>query len=331
MRALIIGITGFVGSHLAEYLLSKGVEVGGYYEPLDDLDTIIKIKDKISLIGSCVRDAIRSEPDFIFIMEPQKVAPGSNPYYVYGFDVNITGTLYIFDYIRYLNHNPIIILAGSSEEYGSPPLIEVREMSGFMGGPERVKVNHTPKKVLKLPITEDFSLNPISIHGASKAAQDMLGYAYYKELGMKIIRTRAFDITGEGDQSSTASDIARQIVEIEKGNIKELKVSSREIYKDFVDVRDVVKAYWLAATRGKPGEAYNVCSGKARSVQSVIDALRMQSTAQFEIIEDKTLLKVSDVPAIQGDHSKLSKLTDWKPEVGFAQTMGDLLDYWRNN
>lgn len=345
MRALITGITGFVGSHLAKCLLSEGVEVWGtaYNEDINrfiTFDNLNEIKDKINFIQCSdisIKDSVSeviktSEPDYIFHLVNQKKAFVPTIFPVDMFDVNVIGTVNVFEAIRELNIHPAIMLAGCGEEYGCPPMVESPDdQTGFLGSElnRTIRINHVPKKVLKLPVTEDFSLNPLSIYGVSKAAQDMLGYAYHKEYGMKIVRTRAFDITGPRDESSVASDIARQIVEIERGKSTELKVGSRDIKKDFTDVRDVVRAYWLAATRGKPGEAYNICSGKARSVQSVIDALRMQSIAQFEIIQDNTMMKASDIPVLEGDHRKFTKQTGWKPEIGFAQTMGDLLDYWR--
>jgi GDP-4-dehydro-6-deoxy-D-mannose reductase len=343
MRALITGITGFVGSHLAEYLLSEGVEVFGTYTIYDDLRKIEEIKDKIILINwfpgrASLEHLAKSNPDYIFSTSDfnfnLKRTHEGNMF------VNLTDIWVILSYSLKLNIQSTILLAGSGEEYGCPPLVDYDESDehGFPAGYQdwtgseinrTRRVNYTPKKVFKLPITEDFALNPMSIYGVAKAAQDMLGYAYHKEHGMKIVRTRAFDISGPGDESSVASDIARQIVEVEQGRSSEVRVGSCDIKKDFTDIRDLVKAYWLAVKRGKPGEAYNICSGKSRSIQNVIDTLRMQSTAEFDLVEDKTMMKVTDIPVLEGDHSKFTKLTGWKPGIGFAQTMGDLLDYWR--
>jgi len=346
MRVLITGITGFVGSHLAEYLLSINesekviIDLFGTAKQCDPLENISGIKDKITFIkdwdirhaGSCDRAIEVSMPDYIFHLVSQKPWPAAK-YPLAELEINTLGTARMFEAVNRLGLHPVIILAGCGEEYGCPPLVELRHNEyGFMEKDTKPawRINHTPAKVLKLPVTEDFSLNPMSIYGVSKAAQDMLGFAYYKEYGMKIIRTRAFDISGPRDESSVASYIARQMVEIERGYCKSiLKVGSLDIKKDFTDVRDVVKAYWLAATRCKFGEAYNICSGKARSVQTVIDTLRLQSGAQFDIAQDKTLMKASDVPVLEGDRGKFTRQTGWEPKIGFAKTMGDLLDYWR--
>jgi GDP-4-dehydro-6-deoxy-D-mannose reductase len=327
MRALITGITGFVGSHLAEYLLSEGVVVYGRYNLSDDISTLNKIWNEITIdregiIKGTKKSRMIPPPDYIFVLDEQQKNSA--------FNIEVHETIRLFDRILQLNLHPTIILAGCGEEYGCPPLVDLQESDEHESEINRtIRVNYTPKKVFKLPVTEDFSLNPMSIYGVAKAAQDMLGYAYHKEHGMKIVRTRAFDTTGPRDESSVASDIARQMVEVERGKISEITVGSCEIKKDFIDVRDVVKAYWLAAARGKPGEAYNICSGKSRSIQNVIDTLRMQSTAEFELVEDKKLMKVTDIPVMEGDRTKFTKLTGWKPGIGFAQTMGDLLDHWR--
>ncbi len=229
------------------------------------------------------------------------------------------------------NHNLLIERKGkiafcgnSSEEYGCPPMVE--DTSHITFG-----INQTPRMVFKVPITEDFPLLPLSPYGVSKVAEDLLGFQYHKSYGMKIVRTRAFNHSGprRGPEFVT-SNFAKQIVEIEKGKREPvLHVGDLEARRDFTDVRDIVRGYWLAASRGKYGEVYNLCSGKARTIQSVLDTLRMQSTAQFEIVRDRERMRPSDIPVLEGDCTKFTKQTGWKPQVIFSQTMGDLLDYWR--
>lgn len=338
MRALITGITGFVGSHLAEYLLAQGIEVFGTARHRSKLDNIEAIRSKISLIpdveirdAHAVASAVRkAEPDYIFHLAAQSFVPASWMAPADTIETNVKGTVNLLEAVRVSGLHSVIQIAGSSEEYGCPPLVEVAEL-GVNDTRTDITINYVPNKVFNLPITEDFPLLPLSPYGVSKVAEDLLGFQYHKSYGMKIVRTRAFNHTGprRGEYFATSS-FAKQIVEIEKGKCEPvLHVGNLEVKRDFMDVRDVVRAYWLAATRCKYGGAYNICSGKARSIQSVLDTLRMQSTAQFKVVQDIERMRPSDIPILEGDCSKFRKQTGWKPEINFTQTMVDLLDYWR--
>ena len=343
MRFLITGITGFVGSHLTEYLLSmdgdytgksRRAEIFGTVRHRSPVDNISSILDRISLIHSVdLRDAHavetavkQAEPEYIFHLASQSFVPASWIGPAETLVTNVIGTVHLLEAVRRSELHPVIQIAGSSEEYGCPPLVEVEEETHM-----RVELNQTPKLVYKLPITEDFPLEPLSPYAVSKVAEDLLGYQYHKSYGMKIVRTRAFNHSGpRRGEKFVESDFAKQIVEIEKGKREPvLHVGNLESKRDFTDVRDMVRAYWLAVTKCKYGEVYNICSGKARTIQSVLDILRMQSTAQFKLVQDKERMRPSDIPILQGDCTKFMKLTGWKPVIGFAQTMGDLLDYWR--
>lgn len=332
MRCLITGITGFAGSHLAEYLLTLGCEVFGTARHRSPLENITGILDKINLIsGVDLRDAHAvgaavegAEPEYVFHLASQSFVPSSWISPADTLETNAIGTINLLEAVRRSKLSPVIQIAGSSEEYGCPPLVEDDSLITF-------GINQTPRLVFKLPITEDFPLLPLSPYAVSKVAEDLLGYQYHKSYGLKIVRTRAFNHTGprRGENFAT-SNFAKQIVEIEKGKKEPvLKVGNLEAKRDFTDVRDIVRGYWLAVTRGKYGEAYNICSGKARAIQSVLDILRMQSPARFEVVQDKERMRPSDIPILEGDSSKFRKQTGWKPEIGFTKTMGDLLEYWR--
>uniref|UniRef100_A0A6M3M0M5 Putative GDP-mannose 4,6-dehydratase n=1 Tax=viral metagenome TaxID=1070528 RepID=A0A6M3M0M5_9ZZZZ len=353
MKALITGITGFLGSHLAEHLLSQGVEVEGitrYPRKMVIPCNLQGIRDKITMheevyISSSDRTQLflqeHSDYDYIFHLESVRFL---SPAWIH--NTNVIGTANLLEAVhnmeRKSGQHPVIVIPGCGEMYGIPPLVYERYDGpfGFMGqvypelqlgvnpSPRR---NRKPNKILKLPITEDFPLNPVSSYAVSKAAQDMLGFQYHKEYGMKIVRARLFDIAGPRcHQSLLPSGIAKQMTELEKGrNEPEIKVASPEYARDYTDVRDAARALWLAATKCKYGEAYNICSGRGRTVQQVIDILRMQSTAQFEIVQDRTMMHPNDIIALVGDCTKFYKRTGWKPEIGFAQSMGDMLEWWR--
>ncbi len=341
LRVLITGITGFVGSHLAEYLLShESTDVFGTVRHRSPLDNISKIKDRLTIIHDVdMRDAHAVEsaievaaPDYIFHLAAQSFVPASWVSPADTININVMGTVNLLEAVRRSELNTVTQIAGSSEEYGCPPLRNVDEEgdSDYDSDIHTFGINQTSEKAFKLPITEDFPLLPLSPYGVSKVAEDLLGFQYHKSYGMKIVRTRAFNHTGERrGESFVTSNFAKQIAEIEKGKRDVVSVGNLEAKRDFTDVRDIVMGYWFAATKGKYGEVYNLCSGKARSIQTVLDTLRMHSTAQFEIVEDKSRLRPSDIPILEGSSTKFRRRTGWRAEIGFSKTMGDLLDYWR--
>jgi len=182
----------------------------------------------------------------------------------------------------------------------------------------------------ELPIKETNPLRPLSPYGVSKVAQDKLSYQYHKSYGLKIVVTRSFNHTGprRGEVFAT-SNFAKQIAEIEKGKEPVMWVGNLDARRDFTDVRDVVRAYWLAVEKGEFGEVYNICSEKARTIQEVLDLLLSMTNKNIEVKQDPSRMRPSDVEVLQGDCSKFKKQTGWKPTIPFETTMEDLLNYWR--
>jgi GDP-4-dehydro-6-deoxy-D-mannose reductase len=315
MKVLITGVTGFAGSHLADYLLSlDNIEIYGIERWRSKTDNIEHIKDKLSFIECDIRDVTSVEktinkikPDRIFHLAAQSFVLTSWHAPQETITTNIIGELNIFESLRSNNlKNTVIQIAGSSEEYG---LVHDDE----------------------LPIKETNPLRPLSPYAVSKVGQDLLGYQYYKSYDVKVIRTRAFNHTGprRGDVF-VLSNFAKQIVEIEKNKRKPvIYVGNLDAKRDFTDVRDVVKAYWLAAEKCIPGEAYNICSGKVYQIKEVLDMLLSLSKVKVTLKQDEKRLRPSDVPVLLGDNTKFRKQTGWKPEVPFNKTLEDLLNYWR--
>lgn len=315
MRVLITGISGFAGSHLADYFLGQGRhEVFGTIKWRSNRDNIRHIEDKIHLLGCDIKDsyAMRSmleasRPDQIFHLAAQSYVPFSWSAPQETIETNIAGELNLFERVRELGIDPVIHIAGSSEEYG---LVHPDE----------------------LPITEENPLRPLSPYGVSKIAQDFLGYQYYKSYGLRIVRTRAFNHTGprRGDVFVT-SNFAKQLVEIERGQRKPvLRVGNLEAVRDFLDVRDVVRAYALALEKGTPGEVYNIASGKGIKIRELLDRLIRLTHGDIRIEQDPDRLRPSDVELLTGSAEKFRKATGWKPEIPFDQTLQDLVEYWRS-
>jgi len=313
MKILITGIAGFVGSHLAEYSLAQKAEVFGIDSPKAKKDNITHIEDKIKYIECDITDEKRLKqvvreikPDRIFHLAAQSFVPASWESPVRTLETNIIGQVNLFEAARECNINPFIQIACSSEEYG-----EVTEEN--------------------LPITEQTPLNPLSSYGVSKVAQDLLGYQYNKSYGMNIIRTRAFNHAGpRRGEIFVCSDFAKQIAQIEAGkNLPILYVGNIKAIRDFTDVRDVVRAYWLALEKCEPGQVYNICSGKGYAIKQVADMLLSLTDAKIEIKVDSARLRPSDVQVLIGDSSKFRKATGWQPEILFEKTLKDLLNFWR--
>ncbi len=314
MRVLITGITGFVGSHLAEYCLKRGdVEVFGTVRWRSRMDNVQDIAGDIELIDCDLRDAVavrhclaEVKPDYIFHLAAQSFVPTSWKAPVETVVTNMVGQINIFEAMRSLKLESRIQIAGSSEEYG---LVYEDE----------------------LPIKETNPLRPLSPYGVSKVGQDLLGYQYYMSYGLEVIRTRAFNHTGprRGDVF-VESNFSKQIALIEKAKKEPvIDVGNLNARRDFTDVRDIVKAYWLALEKGEPGEVYNIGSGKDISIRELLEKLFELTDREIEVRQDPARMRPSDVEVLLADVTKFHNLTGWKPEIPFEKTLSDLLNYWR--
>ncbi len=312
-RALITGITGFAGSHLAELLLKENVEVYGVQRWRSKNDNIEHIKNQIQFHEADLLDAHslykvieEVKPKYIFHLAAQSYVQSSWASPANTLEVNIIGSVHLFEAVRKSGLDVTIQIACSSEEYG---------------------------KVMpdELPIKETNPLRPLSPYAVSKIAMDYLGYQYFESYGVKIIRTRGFNHTGprRGDVFAE-STFAKQIAEIEKGISKPVVyVGNLEAKRDFTDVRDMVRAYYLSVQKCQPGEVYNISSGNAWRIKDVLDMLLSMSLVKIKVVPDKDRMRPSDVEVLIGDSSKFKKLTGWKPEIPFQKTLEDLLNYWR--
>jgi GDP-4-dehydro-6-deoxy-D-mannose reductase len=334
MRVLITGVTGMAGSHLADYLLQKkGLEIFGTFRWRSRMDNLDDLKKedrlniitcdrgtnpsinsaKLNLMEADIGDAFSMNraisvvrPDRIFHLAAQSYVPASWWAPAETLHTNIIGEVNLLEAVRTEGIDPRIHIAGSSEEYGY------------------VLPN-------EIPVKETNPLRPLSPYGVSKVAQEMLAYQYCRSYGIKTIVTRGFNHEGprRGDVFVTSS-FAKQIAEIEKG-LREPVIYTGDLSskRDWSDVRDFVKAYWLATEKGTPGEVYNIGSGKALEVREMLDMLLGMSDIKVEVRSDPTRLRPSDVKVLVCDSTKFRKLTGWKNEIPFKQTLKDLLEYWR--
>jgi GDP-4-dehydro-6-deoxy-D-mannose reductase len=316
MRVLITGMTGFAGSHLADLCLTKrNVELYGIIRWRSRTENIEHIWDKIKLLECDLRDATSTRdaieevrPDYVFHLAAQSFVPTSWNAPTESLVTNIIGQLNVFEAVRKIKLGCRIQIACSSEEYGMVYPTEV-------------------------PIKETNPLRPLSPYAVSKVGQDMLGYQYYMSYRMDVVRTRGFNHTGPRRPAIfVCSDFAKQLVDIERGAREPvIRVGNLEALRDFTDVRDIVRGYWLSLEKGKSGEVYNVCSGRARRIGDVLDELISIVGVRVEVKQEPSRLRPSDVPHLEGDNGKFRADTGWEPEIPFERTLRDLVDFWRRN
>ncbi len=307
-KGLVIGAAGFVGKYLIDEMQADGMEVFATKLPHEKLDQVhasvydLDIMDKEAIVGLL----FEIRPDYIFHLAAQSSVglAWKNPGLTV--DVNIKGSINVMDAIRELFYKPRVLLIGSGEEYGH-----------ILPG--------------ETPITEENALRPGNIYAATKACQNMIGNIYSKAYDMKLVMVRAFNHIGPGQAPMfVVSDFCKQVVEIEKG-LREpvMKVGNLAARRDFTDVRDVVKAYVKLIQWGKSGETYNVGSGNAQEIRSVLNLIISKSTADISVEIDPNKLRPVDVPIIEADIAKLNRLTGWLPQIPLEQTIQETLDYWR--
>lgn len=319
MKVLITGITGFVGSHLAEYILDNfsQIEIHGLKRHRSKMENIEHLDGKLRLHDCDIKDAHNVyfiieevKPDFIFHLAAQSYVPTSWEAPAETLHTNIIGQTNLFEAVRKFRaggYDPVIQIAGSSEEYG---LVFEKE----------------------IPIREDNPLRPLSPYAVSKVTQDYLAYQYFKTYGLRTIRTRAFNHSGpRRGEVFVDSNFAKQIALIEKGKKEPvISVGNLEAVRDFTDVRDIVIAYWLSVKKCKPGEVYNISSGKGWRIKDVLTSLIKMSTKQeIKIKQDPQRMRPSDNPILVGDSSKFRKETGWRPKISYEETLQAMLDYWR--
>lgn len=311
-RALITGITGFAGGHLAAHLLSLGdVDVYGVAHAqgygLDHLGHPVPLVIADLRDPQVVEDLLLDvEPDSIYHLAAQAYVPTAwqSPWNT--FENNVRPELNILQHMVYRELNARLLVVASNEVYG-------------IISPDR------------LPVDENSLFEPNNPYGVSKVVQDLLARQFFLSHGADVIRARAFNHLGPRQSPQfVAASFARQIAEAEAG-LREavVRVGNLQAQRDFTDVEDVVRAYALLMDKGRSGEAYNIGSGRPRSVQGLLDSLLNMSSLEIRVEQDPARTRPSDVPIIYGDTTKLRTDTGWEPTVSFEDSLRRVLDYWR--
>jgi GDP-4-dehydro-6-deoxy-D-mannose reductase len=305
MKTLVTGTEGFVGPYLIGELLSKGYEVTGTFK--DEIKTklpaeVKKVHLDILDLSDVKKAFEKAKPDVIFHLAGISNVKFSIDNPEITMKINVEGTKNILEAAFCMKKRPKVLVIGSAEEYGIPK---------------------------KVPITEDLELNPVTPYAKSKVEAEKIAFEYVKK-GLDAIILRSFNHIGPGQTDGfVCSAFAKQISEIEKGKEPVIFVGNLESKRDFTDVRDVVKAYLLAIEKGKPGIPYNICSGNAYQIKDILSKLLKMSKVKIEVKEDKTRMRKSDIPILQGDNSRFLKATGWKPKIKLEESLKDILEEWR--
>jgi len=323
LRILLTGIAGFAGSHLAEYLLTPRAiaDSGGALVGAPEVHGIVHRHDhriqhlveRLLLHRGDLRNALwvsetveKVQPDVILHLAAWSDVGGSwqQPWTVY--ELNIQCQLNLLEAQRRWAPQARTVVVTSNEAYG---------------------------KVLpeELPIDEETPFRPNSPYGVSKVAQEMMALQYWQSHHLPVVRARSFNHMGPGQSSDFAgSAFARQIAEIEAGLRPPIvRVGNLDAERDFTDVRDVVRAYWLLALRGEPGCAYNVGSGTPHSARWLLDTLLGYTEAEVGVEFDPARMRPSDIPRTWCNCARLRAATGWQPEIPLERSLFDMLEYWR--
>jgi len=312
MRALVTGGAGFAGSHLVEYLLSRGQEVvvldraGERTAILEHVQNDVRIERGNLLDPARLRHVLEDiRPQRIYhlaaISSPQESF--QNPKLAY--DVNFTGTLNLLCAWRDLGIDSRFLFVSSVAVYGATDTPDV-------------------------PWREDAPLRPISPYSGSKAAAEMLALQFFQAYGLPVVRVRPFNHTGPRQMSSyVCSGFARQVAEVDlRLRSPQVRVGNLNVRRDFSDVRDIVRGYYLLLENGEAGEVYQLCSGVSVSIESILHCLLALSSQPIQVAVDDTRLRSKESPVIWGDPSKARYGVGWQPEYDFEVTLRDLKLYW---
>ncbi len=293
MRALVTGGKGFVGTWLVAHLQECGDDVVSFDREIDVTD------------GRAVQRAVgEAVPDAVYHLAAQTHVGRSwdDPEAVVR--VNTLGTLHVLEAARRCSEPPTVLLVSSAEVYG---IIDER----------------------RLPADEDTPLAPVSPYAASKVGAEFLGLQAYLAHGLRVIRVRPFNHIGPGQGDGfVVPSVAKRIVEARRSGSNTVKVGNLTPRRDLTDVRDVVRAYRSLVEQGQPGDVYNVCSGRAPSVEELVTRMVELAGGGLELVPDPDLVRPVDVPVLCGSPRKLAAVTGWAPQVPIDRSLADVLVQW---
>lgn len=304
MRVLITGVDGFIGSWLTEALVSVGDEVVGLSRRRGDAQGGA-VRHRVDVTdGAAVAELVHAtKPERIFHLAAQSNVARSFAQPAETLAINVVGSAHLFEAVRAHAAASTIVSVGSSSEYG-----------------ETARTTEL--------LVEDAALCPTSPYGVSKVSQGKLAAVYARAHGMRVVHVRPFAIVGPRKEGDALSDFCRNVAAIEKGMSEALSVGNTSAVRDFVDVRDCVRALRLVADMGVAGDVYNICGERPTSLDDVIELLQQTSRARFEVRRDPNRIRPVDDLRVVGSGAKLRAL-GFATRFSLADTIAATLDHWR--
>lgn len=314
-NVIITGISGSGGSYLADYIVEHHPEVKVHgisrWHSTSTHNNLKNVAGRVTVhecdlndLSSVINTLKEARPDGIFHLASHANVRASFTTPLAVINNNIMGTANLLEGVRLAGLDPLIQLCSTSEVYGQVD----------------------PRNV---PIKEDCPINPSSPYAVSKVAQDLLGYTYFRSYGLKIIRTRMFTYLNPRRKDLFATAFAMQVARIEAGLQKVLRHGNLDSVRTIIDVRDAMESYWVALTKCRPGETYNIGGATVIKVGEFLDLLKKHAKCEIPSEVDPQLLRPSDVTLQIPDLTKFNAETNWKPKFTFEQSVQMLLDYCR--
>jgi GDP-4-dehydro-6-deoxy-D-mannose reductase len=307
--ALVTGAEGFIGSHMVKFLHARGWNVVGSY--LSDSASSFPKLPNVHFTQCDLRNGQRVtqvltqyQPTYVFHFGAQSLPTLSWADPVGTFESNIMGSLYLFEAVRHLRRPPVVVSACSSAEYGNVPASAI-------------------------PVNEEHPLHPLHPYGISKVCLDLLAREYSLDYKIPTVNVRLFNTTGPGKRNDAPSDFVRQLARIKKGlQPPVVEVGNLKPRRAFLDVNDAVRGFYLAAMKGKRGEAYNLCATRTVQIQEILHTAIRLSGVKAEVRPVPRLMRPSDERIIFGSTRKIRKDTGWKPLNSLEHTLKSMLEYW---
>src|SRR6266581_4322218 len=307
--AVVTGAEGFIGSHLIRFLQLKSWNVVGTYylpgpESLPELPNLCFARCDLRNGHRIAQILAEHQPTHVFHMAAQSLPTLSWEDPVGTFESNIMGSLHLFEAMRHMRRPPVVVSACSSAEYG-----------------------HVPAS--SIPVVEEQPLRPLHPYGITKVCLDLLAHQYFLDYEIPTVNLRLFNTTGPGKTNDAPSDFVRQLIRIKKGlQPPVIEVGNLRPRRAFLDVNDTVRGFYLAALKGRRGEAYNLCATRTYQIHEVLRIAIRLSGLKPTIRPVPRLMRPSDERIIFGSTLKIRKDTGWRPLSSLEQTLSSMLEYW---